>query len=427
MNLFSQPSTLIDALKRNGRDEIINEYVNFLNNPQKNNEIPKFFISESRTSKSYRLSSFANVMISLANRESFHSILESYPSFQDVQNLRDAYDDMSRNSHTRVIKYTQYKQLRLKWPEKFQTILSSKLFVEIGGHSMHTINVDELFKYLDMIPRCVSHFIRLNQYDIMKNGSISEGSFFDYINDMTDRLHFIDEFMQYNSNFRDHFIDFVGNRILIVLDPFRVGKVLIHNLIQNQLYLSFVILESSSDDKSRNPFSPNTIMNYINEFEAIDQNNDGLLNPEDLFKIQDTRFTKAFVDRIFDVLSGNGPIDFSWYLRFRFVWDNLGTKWANQIIFDVLDVDGDGFISLFEMNYFYREIAKNFQDIYPEKQLPTLDSWANEQFDHLNVTSSAISKEMFIKSRDVDMLVRQLTDLRTFCKCEFSEDITNLD
>ena len=174
MNIFSTSETLIEALKKSEKNEIIDNYRKLL---KENNEIPKFFISHSNSEKEYKNSFFANMMINLANQQSFHAILENYPSKDDVQFLRNAYEEMAKNSHVRVMRYTTYKQLRQKWPEKFQPILSSKLFVEIGGHSMHTINVDELFKHLDMIPRCVTHYLRLNQYDYLKTGSIDEESF----------------------------------------------------------------------------------------------------------------------------------------------------------------------------------------------------------------------------------------------------------
>ena len=427
MNIFSTSETLIEALKKSEKNEIIDNYRKLL---KENNEIPKFFISHSNSEKEYKNSFFANMMINLANQQSFHAILENYPSKDDVQFLRNAYEEMAKNSHVRVMRYTTYKQLRQKWPEKFQPILSSKLFVEIGGHSMHTINVDELFKHLDMIPRCVAHYLRLNQYDYLKTGSIDEESFKKYIYDMAKELKFVEQNSHSQPNFLNRFSSFVLNRILVVLDPIRVGKVIIENLIQSPLYLSFVMLESSADDKLRNPFSPNVIANYINEFEAIDEDGDGYIIPSDLFKIQDAKFTNAFVNRVFDAsnsLCANGRGNFSWYLRFRFVWDNLGSKWANQIMFDILDVDGNGKITLFEMNYFFREISQIFHETHPEQQLPSLDSWVNEQFDHLSVKNGYITKEIFILSKDSDQLVRQLVDLRAFCKLELSEDIYNLE
>ena len=96
-------------------------------------------------------------------------------------------------------------------------------------------------------------------------------------------------------------------------------------------------------------------------------------------------------------------------------------------MFDILDVDGNGKITLFEMNYFFREISQIFHETHPEQQLPSLDSWVNEQFDHLSVKNGYITKEIFILSKDSDQLVRQLVDLRAFCKLELSEDIYNLE
>ena len=416
MNILSQPDSVIFLLNKTGRYEISKYYAELINGSPKSKEIPKFFISDLQSSKNNYHYTFSSLLISLATNHSFQSIINSYPSYQDIQDLHDAYEKMPKNTPPRVIKYSQYKQLRQQWPESLQPILSSRLFIEIGGHSTHTINADEFFKRLDVIPCCVEHFIRLNQYDLLKTGSIDEKSFIEYVTDMSNNLSFIEQQSKNYPDFHQRFIDYVSTAIFTFLDPIRTGKILINELIRNNFYLDFVMLESLADNMEDNHFSPMTTMKYINEFNQIDHDGDGFLSQEDLYSIPNTRFTKAFVDRVFEVTTTNISTNFSWYIRFRLMWDMPDTKWANQIMFDIFDVDGDGKITFFEINYFYREI-KNISDL----QFPPLDSWMNEMFDHYGVTDSCITKKMFIDSF-MSHSLRQLVDACTFISSEFPEE-----
>lgn len=416
MNVLSQPESVIDLLNKTGRSEIAKCYEELVNDSPKTNEIPKFYVPDFQSSKRNYQYSFSSLLINLASNQSFHSISNSYPSYKDIQNLHEAYEEMPKSSQLRVIKYTQYKQLRQKWPEMLQPILSSRLFIEIGGHSTHTINADELFKRLDMIPCCVEHFIRLNQYDMLKTGSIDERSFTDYVTYMSNSLSFISEQSKVYPDFQQRFIEYVSTLIFTVLDPIRTGKVLIHDLIRNKYYLDFVMLETSADNMDDNQFSPSVTMKYINEFNEIDHDGDGFLSIDDLYSLPNTKFTKAFVNRVFDVTTTNGVTNFGWYIRFRFMWDMPDTKWANQMMFDIFDVNEDGKITFFEINYFYREI-RNTSGL----QVPPLESWMNEMFDHYGVTNSCITKNMFISSCMAHSL-RQLADVFLFINSEFPDD-----
>ena len=419
MNVLSQQESVIYLLNKNGRNEILKYYAEIVSDAPIIKEIPKFYISDVQTNKNNYQYTFSSLLISLAANHSLQSIINSYPSYQDIQNLHDSYEKMPKNCQLRVIKYSQYKQLRQQWPESLQPILSSRLFVEIGGHSTHTINADEFFKRLDIIPCCVEHFIRLNQYDLVKTGAIDEKGFIDYVTDMSSNLNFVAEQSKACSNFHLRFIEYVSTAIFTVLDPIRTGKILINELIRNSFYLEFVMLESLADNMENNHFSPKSTMKYINEFSQIDHDDDGYLEQEDLYQIPGTKFTKAFVNRVFEVTTTNISAGFSWYIRFRFMWDMPETKWANQMMFDIFDVDGDGKIGFFEINYFFKEI-KNSSGLQT-KDVPPLESWMNEMFDHYGVNDSYITKNMFIDSC-MSHSFRQLADACIFISSEFPED-----
>lgn len=419
MHILSNPDSVNNFLKQHNNTEIIRYYNELIENSPNLEEIPRFYAADSKQFLSSKeICSFANIMINLANNESFESIANRYPTFQDIQNLRDAYKELGMPFHNRVIKYVQYKKLRQAWPERLRHILTSRLFLEIGGQSIHTISIDELFKHLDMIPICVNHFILLNKYDILKTGSIDYDSFASYVAEIAQVSSLVQKVAY--QDFQQKFVEYVSAVIFTVLDPMKTNKILIHDLFQDKYYQSFVMLESSGNDISRNYFSPEVTMKYIEEFEDMDSNDDGLLSPQDLFSLQGTKFTKAFVARVFDVIGCDGNTDFGWYIRFRFMWDNVGMPWSNQIMFDILDVDGNGEITYFELNYFYREIQKILMRDSRNNilQIPTLESWMDEQFDRYGIPNSTITKEMFIKT-DMIFLVRPLIDFFQFYTIEY--------
>lgn len=422
MSIVSVSEKTAAFLRESGHERQADEYESLINQSGFPERIPSFFF----TNADFDSSKFRNLLTTIAATNSLEQIAKLYPTDDDVRNLRETFEEMTQTSgaqqRTKTMKYTQYKQLSAKASPKLRPILSSKLFLEIGGQSMHTINVDELFKHLEMIPLTVKHFIELKSRDMLQTGLITEDGLKDYVSVMAQDMLSVEDKEEEDPDFRQYFITFVTQRIMIVLDPLRSGRVSIDKLLKTPMYAQFVTMELNLDE-NKNPFDLGIISCVADEFRYIDEDEDGILVPDDLLRMKCVKFTKVFVERVFETFSGHSRADFRWFVRFRVAWDNLGAPWANLFMFDVLDADGDGFITQYEINFFHRELVDAFKDAFPDKPLPPIDSIINEKFDMFGTATLSISKEEFVASRNSEFLTRQLTDLRAFVRGETNEDL----
>ena len=422
MSIVSVSEKTLAFLREAGHERQAEEYERLIEHSGFGERIPSFFF----TKDDFARNNFRNLLTTIAAQNSLEQITQLYPTETDVKNLRKTFDEMTQGSgalqRSKTMKYTQYKQLSAKASPNLRPILSSKLFLEIGGQSMHTINVDELFKHLEMIPLTVRHFVQLKSQDMLQTGLISEAALKEYVTEMSQDMLSVEDKEEEDPEFREYFITFVTQRIMVVLDPLRTGRVALDTLIREPMYAQFVMMELNVDEK-QNPFDLGIISCVADEFRYIDEDEDGILVPSDLLRMKYVKFTKVFADRVFETFAGHSPADFSWFVRFRVAWDNLGAPWANLFMFDALDIDGDGFISQYEINVFHRELIEGFKQAVPGRQVPTIDSIINEKFDMFGCATLALSKDEFVKSKNSEFLVRQLTDLRAFVRCETNEDL----
>lgn len=422
------PETVISILKRKGKNRELEEFEKLLEEEPDEEEIPAFHFS-----KESQLNIMANIISSIALHVSSRQLYNSYPNFNDIEQLRKSFEMMTTNKNStksrndsapKTLSYSQYKQLKEKWPQQLQYILSSRLFLEIGGQSNHTINVEELFKHLYLISKCVQSILKLYNYDPVQSDIINEDDFICYVSDSTSNFSFIDDVEEKMDNFRDYYCTFVAQRILVVLDPLRLGQISIQSLIKDPLYLYFVMIGTDYGDGKKNPFSYDIALSVAQEFEEIDSDDDGFLCPSDLRNLNGALLIPIFINKVFEIIVGDGDFDYTWFVRFRVSWDNLGAPWANAIFFDVMDIDADGFITRFDLNYYYRDLIASYKPLYPDRPPPSFEFITNEFFDMFGATLS-ISKENFIKSRSTESLVRQFVDLKAFVKCEANEDIND--
>jgi len=139
-----------DALAVLGRTARLDELLRLVRGAPPCDDIPRFFVSEAAS----RATAFRNVLTSLVSGVSLNKILRCYPTSEDVAWARAALSEMAREAGTesgaKTMQYAQYRLLRVGdgIPRATEGTPSFRLFLEIGGESMHTINVDELSQHL---------------------------------------------------------------------------------------------------------------------------------------------------------------------------------------------------------------------------------------------------------------------------------------
>ena len=411
MSLLADSDKIIETLDEMGCINEKEEYEKMIENSEP--IVPNFFLTPHN--------SIAKKITTLAIENVTKHLEDSYLTKQHVDLLKSEFakisspSSLSGNSMSKIMTYSQYCQLRQFLPENLSQILSAKLFLEIGGNSLHTINAQELFRYLYMIPACISHYNRILTLDKTHSGYLTEQDLNTYVKESLPNFPYVEEATEQRYDYSNLFISYAVQRFLVVLDPLGIGRISINQMVKENIFLNFVLYGINEDRP--NQFREELVQNLIDEYDDLDEEQDENLTAENLLNCSGIKFTKTFVQRVMEVL-GKSKNDFGWFVRFRVAWDNLGTKWANTVFFDVMDIDGDDKITQFEVNYFYRDIEAYFQQTHPKEKLVPAESLLDEKLDMAGATKGEITREMFINSPSSEQIVKQLVDLKSYAKWE---------
>lgn len=429
MTSFIQSSKLSSILNKLGYSEVEKEFTKLSNENDEIDIIPGFYSSHKA-----KKDNIASLLNSWSTAQSIIKVNEKYPTKDDVKALEDAYTKMNSSSSFpslgksisgRTLRYPQYLQLRESWKDELQPILSSRLFIQVGGNSMNVCSYDALLIHIKTISRCSEHYSFLLSLDPTRTGFILESDFKTYINHFASEFSFIQS--EYDEELRKKYYEFSAQQFLVILDPLSSGKIMIGNLLNQAFFMYFVMVDGWSEDRT-NPFSFDYFRNFVQDFKTMDLNNDGIIEPKDLIYMGKLRLTSAFARTAADGIGfNNNIINFEWYVRFRTAWYFLGEPFANIYFFDALDIDGNGIITQYEINYFVREVIKIAKELYPDnKSIPPYDYIASQLFDMCQASDQKITRQFFVQSRATANLVMRICDAREFIRYELDLECESL-
>ena len=406
-------------LKDTKYDGIREEYEKLIEN-QDDDYIPVFQSPEKHPS-------VYKILMDWVKRQSMSETFNNYPLIDDIDNLNQVINTMNSNNFASLrqkvkkLKYSEYYILKTKCP-KMAPFLTAKLFLDLASRSNHTVFQSDLIGHLVIQSFSVNYYIKLLRLDKKNRGSLTKTEFFKFVNELKDDYEFVDELAdKFGEDAKTRYAIFVMERFFAVLDPFKTGFISIENIIQNELFASLVKLADEYDLRP-NPFDENNASLYLSHFDSMDGDEDGLLTKDDLLHMPGTRFTESFVDQVFDVLNPTSKADFAWFCNFKWAYTNLGKPWANQIFFDIMDIDKNNELNETEMNYFYHDLSRDYID-YFEHDPPSFQSYANELFDICGAKDSVITKSDFIQLTDAAKYVKHLVDLIAFAKWDVDKVI----
>jgi Ca2+-binding EF-hand superfamily protein len=201
----------------------------------------------------------------------------------------------------------------------------------------------------------------------------------------------------------------------------RTRRIFLEKLVEEPL-LIFWIQVPNWDGDYHNPFCQDFAESVMMIFEDMDKDSNGVISAKDLASTSKYPISLAFADQICETLSENGEMTFGHFVRFKAIWENAGSDWANTILFEALDIDKDGLLTRFEINYFHRELAKMLKAKVPGHEVAEGEAVMSENFDMCQSSQEGVTKENFIKSLSSERFVRAITDFRHFAGMEVDID-----
>ncbi|OHS97648.1 hypothetical protein TRFO_09359 [Tritrichomonas foetus] len=424
MTVIGKITSVLDLLDDERDKGVKTEYKSLLQNSSVTKSIPPLLLKRRNNEKSISL-----LVNDWAKERSLNSLRNNFPTIEDIDNLRNSMSSTGTNTRfprisrvsSRTMRYSDYCQLRNKWPEHFSCYLTSKLFLDLCRPGNHTILPDELFSHLTFQSNAIDYYIILRRIDRENSGSINKKQLSKFVNLVSKNYEFVDDIEDKFDNGRKYYIIFVVERFFSMLDPLGTNSISIDNLVSCNLFSELVKLEEYSPVKP-NTFGESQCSLYIQQFLDMDGDNDGFLTQDDLLHMPDTRFTYSFVEQLFDTMIVSGKFDFYWFCRFKNAYTHLGKPWANLIFFDIIDIDKNNIINETEINYFYHDLSRDFEDYY-EKDPPLFQDYENTILDLCSMTKSFMTKEEYIKSSESAKLTQLLIDLKPYVKFENNDNI----
>ena len=427
MSLLNDTKNMIKIMEEEDNTETKREYCNLLENSGVINEIPPFY-----SKKQGKQPTIKAMINNWAKEKSLISLRRNFPTIDDIDELRNSIikSDFAGSgglqkftrSMPRTMKYSDYCKLRNKWPEHFSCYLTSKLFLDLCRPDNHTIYPEELFSHLSLQSYAIDYYRLMMKRDILNKGALEKKEFYQFIDDVSKNYSFLDEIIEiYPNNGKVRYVNYVTERFFVELDPLHSGSISIDNIMSSDLFLELIRLEEFTEARP-NIFGKPKVLLYFKQFDEMDGDDDETLTKDDILHMPETRFTMSFVDQLFDSMVAYDKFDFRMFCRFKNAYTELGKPWANQLLFDIMDIDKNGVIDETEINYFYHDISRDFEDFF-EADPPKFQDLVNELLDICSARTSVITKKEFIENSEVSKLIKNLIDLKALGKWERSDDV----
>ncbi|KAJ8310711.1 hypothetical protein KUTeg_012576 [Tegillarca granosa] len=202
---------------------------------------------------------------------------------------------------------------------------------------------------------------------------LEEDDFFTLIQDVVD-THPGLTFLQEAPEFHSRYINTVIARTFYTVNRSWSGKITIPELRKSNFLQTLSILEEEDDiNQITDFFSYEHFYVIYCKFWELDKDHDLLIDKADLARHNDHAISLAMIDRIFSGCVTRGKAQKEGKMTYQeFVWflmseEDKRNPRSIEYWFRCMDFDGDGVISMYEMEYFYDEQMRKMESIGIEK------------------------------------------------------------
>jgi serine/threonine-protein phosphatase 2A regulatory subunit B'' len=135
--------------------------------------------------------------------------------------------------------------------------------------------------------------------------------------------------------------------------------------------------EIPKDAQEMNWFSAPSALSVYGHYLNLDKDHNGMLSKKELAGYGSGTLTSVFLERVFaECLTYDGEMDYKTYLDFVLALENRQEPQSLHYLFRILDVEHQGFLTAFTLNYFFKGIQEqilqhhqepvNFEDVKDE-------------------------------------------------------------
>ncbi|KAK3926477.1 Serine/threonine-protein phosphatase 2A regulatory subunit B'' subunit gamma [Frankliniella fusca] len=277
-----------------------------------------------------------------------------------------------------LINYEDFLKVAAEAGPKCKSYLTPSVFAKLQSKESHgRISIMALFNYVMRKVWLHQTRIGLSLYDVTGQGYLRESDLENYILELIPTLPQLDGL---EKSFHSFYVCTAVRKFLFFLDPLHTGRV----RIQDILACSFLddLLELRDEDlpkdlQEANWFSAPSALRVYGQYLNLDRDHNGMLNKEELAGYGTGTLTSVFLERVFqECLTYDGEMDYKTYLDFVLALENRHEPQSLHYLFRILDINNQGYLDTFCLNFFFRAIQEqmsvhgqepvNFEDVKDE-------------------------------------------------------------
>ena len=375
---------------------------------QGNKDIPRFFYKKP--------TNFTDINISVKNeaKQKF-LILKSYdlPTKKDLQQLWASLKEniSPPKDSTERINYKDFKKVAEKNPI-FSEYFKPSVFLQFDKDKYGRIELLSFFHYVFRKNTCEENKIHLSLSDFCCEGFLVDKDLENYIKKVIVNFPF---YAEISEEIKEYYILVAQRKFFFFLDPKRIGKIFINDIITSNILPELLDLEKATSKKEMeyNWFSLYNFSRIYRKYVLLDKDKNGLLSKKELIKYS-PGLTSIFIDRIFEEYQKyDNAIDFKQFIDFVLAMENKKEPASIQYIWRALDVYHNNKIDTFVINMFFKGVIKKL--LNRNKGEYRIDDIKDEIWDMIGPKNpNYITLEDILNSKYCDTVIALLIDAKAF-------------
>ena len=367
--------------------DILNSYRNTENDSYKS--IPKFYFNKP--------TNFTDLNITLKNEaKQKYLIIKSYdfPSEKDLQELWACLKEniSPPKDSTERINYKDFKIVAGKNPI-FSEYFRPSVFLQFDKDKYGRIELLSFFHYVFRKINCEENKINLSISDFCCEGFLIDKDLENYIKKVIVNFPF---YAEISEEIKEYYILVAQRKFFFFLDPKRIGKIFINDIITSNILPELLDLEKATSKKEMeyNWFSLYNFSRIYRKYVLLDKDKNGLLSKKELIKYS-PGLTSIFIDRIFEEYQKyDNAIDFKQFIDFVLAMENKK-------------------IDTFVINMFFKGVIKKL--LNRNKGEYRIDDIKDEIWDMIGPKNpNYITLEDVLNSKYSDTVIALLIDAKAF-------------
>ncbi len=293
------------------------------------------------------------------------------------------------------ISYDSFIAIRDKAPKSIQRCFRAAVFMRFPQDKYGHVSCGAVYAYMSRKAFLVKMRVALLQCDQLGHGYLTEKEAEDYVYTQLPQI----AMRGYPPEFAEYYVYTVVAKFFFWLDPARKGRIKIKQLLHSSVFHSFrQFTMATAQTRKRSWFAPRNAWALYVSYLRLDQDDNGLLSKREFAEYNGGSLTSLFVDRYFEEKpmylnerTGQLEMDYKMFLSFILAMECANTKpgtdadgghvsavTKTQItlcritlliilstrfiliqvkhLFPVMDVHHRGYLTVGELNLFFREV-----------------------------------------------------------------------